>query len=214
MKLAISLILFISLKLVSQGNQNDTIWLEDNKHRYTLINEIHKADIILKKGGKIKNVGLSKLSANNTALEYIKNNTLHDIQTEQIEKIVPGSNYQHALVFGSLNKPTIIKTEKTEINKTYAVFPSAIITYSKDSDAGQISIINLKTCSENSTNQICDTLIFDGYKKLLIHVCEIISKEVKYKRADIPNGPVYIIKADGLYIREINKIKIIQQKHN
>jgi hypothetical protein len=214
MKLTISFILFISFRLLSQGNLNDTIWWEGDKLRYTLINEIHNADIILKKGGKIKNVGLSKLSANNTVLEYIENNTLHDIQTEKIERIVPGSSYQYALVFKTLNKPFIIKTDKTEIAKTYAVFPSNSIKSSEDSDAPQISILNLKASSDNHTNQICDTLIFEGYKKLLIHVYEINSKEIKYRRADIPNGPLYIIKTDGLYIRELNNIKIIQQNLN
>ncbi len=214
MKLLVAIICLISFKTHAQSGLFDTVWWEGNERRFTILNEITKADIILKKGGKLKNVGLSKLSSGNTLLEYIDNLTLHDIQTEKIDKIIPGTPFQYALVFGDFNKPTIIRTEKNDAFKTYVVFPSITIKSYEVSGINQTSIINLTADSVSNAKQQCDTLIFESNKKLLIHVREINSKEIKYERADIPNGPIYIIKTEGLFIREINNIKVIQQKHN
>ncbi len=217
-KLSIIVMLFGIQWLIGQNQTNDTIWWKDQPNTYSLLSEITTVTIKLNNGSQIKDVSLRNLDCNSSKIEYKGQGVLHDVYISEIKMIVPGKHYYQVMEFDKDNKPSLKIANQIDPLKDYSKFPKHTLPQQK-SDAPILSpSINTSslanTTTINHTTKPADTLILNNGKIILIHIQSLEGRNLRYKRVDVPDGPIYNVNTGSAVIKQYKLNYTIDYSNN
>lgn len=184
------------------GQDYEIVWANGDM---TTLRDLGKVWITLKKGSDVKNVRVWEIQPENSIVVYEQNGTLHDLMMAKIAYIGSGKFSQSRLYFDQHGVP-IIKSNPEYIYSfdTYTNFKvtrkAVKVEETGSENTGTVSTPDpVKNPSLSTSNQLvenmpaCDTIMRPDGEVLLIKVIIINATEIRYRRLDIPEGPVYSI---------------------
>lgn len=218
MKIIITLAAGLILSINAAGqtsNENSWTVIWENGD-VTYMKDLDRVWIKLVSGSTIKKAKLWDFQKDNGKLVYEKDGSLHDVTIQGIDKIYAGNNSRSILYFDKENNPRIISSVITYDEFTgYSDFKisqkasKASSTIPPAKDTIQFKKINASQFPVFS-NTANDTIIKPSGNKIPARITLITSNEVYYKRADVPEGPEYVIDINSCnIIKSSNSIKII-----
>ncbi len=176
-----------------QKSTLDTI-LWDNGN-YTLVSELTKVWIFETNGRTHKKVTIHTIDTLSGKVEYYFEGTYHDVLISNIELIAPAKFYDNAILFDKNKMPTIQAMvldgdASNDVSfKSQGNIGSLVVPTIKNETKPTIQTDQVAT----NTIEVHDEIIFSNGKKLLVKIISIADGIVKYKRADLPNGPLYVV---------------------
>ncbi len=214
-------IIFILMAIqwaIGQKTNNDTIWWKDKPNSYTLLSELNTVTIKLNNGSQRKDVMIRQVDSYSGKIEYKGEGVLHDVLISEIKMIIPGKHYYHVVEFDKNNKPLIKITNQIDPFKEYVKFPEHTLpkkylqtSLSKAPDS--TSYTNMKSKNDPDVKPV-DTLILNNGRVILIHVQGIEDRNLRYKRADVPNGPIYNVGIGTAIIKQYKLNYTIDYSNN
>lgn len=188
--------LLVSLSLGSlkaQKNTIDTI-LWDNGN-YLLVSELTRVWIFETNGRTHKKVTIHTIDTLSGKVEYYSEGTYHDVLISNIESIAPGKYYDNAILFNEKKIPSVKNTVLDGDAYNDARFRSHKSVNSVIAEKTKTEVIPTTQTDQTvtNTNDAYDEIIFSNGKKLFVKIVSIANGKVSYKRADLQNGPLYIV---------------------
>lgn len=218
MKTGIKILILIITVLFSCGSfaqssdRNDLIISWENGN-VTLLKDLGKVWIDLKKGNTIKNAQLWEVKSLDGKIVYEKDGSLHDMLIANINAMYAGENSVNELYFDISNNPRIRKAEKG-LNE-WEAFSDFKVSYHVSSiknDKKNPEVKNSAAETESAYNSIeHDTLVKATGEMMQVKIISMTETEIRYKRSDLPSGPVYILNIDACeeIIKNEKSVKII-----
>ncbi len=192
--------------MIGQNMNNDTIWWKGQSNTYTLLSELNTVTIKLINGTQIKEVSIRNIDTSSEKIEYLGRGVLHDVYISEIRMIIPGKHYYQVLEFDNSKRPYLRINGQIDPLKDYSHFPKHTLPQKT-----QLVSTSLTPKIDSSYSMpikpgyagiACDTLILSNKKILLIHVQSIEGRYLKYKRADVPDGPIYNVALGTAIIKQ------------
>lgn len=182
--------LFLNEGLIAQSQKTDTIQWGNGK--VTLMSDLNKVWIILKKGNDIKDVRIHEIKKEKGVLVYEKDKCLHDVYINNIKKIEPGKYSMNSMFFYPDNTPYIKESyQRMDAAVNYSSFKSIQIM------EPVAPIKPIEKVAEPSkefipSSTICDTIVDIEGNVTLAKIINITPKLISYKKTANPDGPIYI----------------------
>lgn len=209
----ILLMMGVLYNAIAQKLLPDTIYW-DNGYA-TLSSDIKNVWIIKNEGAPIKNVRLKEIDYKKGKVVYEKEKCLHDLYIFNINRIQAGKYSVYAMYFCNGNVP-VIKMFAIHPNplEEYVEFPhfklppksiSKLPSQVKKTATDSIKIV------KGVKPFVTDSLIDLQGQIILIKVIEQAPELIRFKKANNPDGPVYVIPSENIQIKQRkNNITIIQ----
>lgn len=206
------------------GKKYEILW--HNKDM-TTVEDLGKVWIYRYRGDLIKNVSIWDINTGKGTVTYEKNGTLHDLQIVNIERIEAGSGSRSKIIFGINNIPEIVMAEHLYLSgiTDFKVTKKYVHEFKPEVKAQEIKRVDetekvppvTEPAPEKEgfepwvSSSVNDTLVKEDGTVLLIKLMEITATSIRYRRADLPNGPVYNVnKRPGtMIVRYKTCIKIV-----
>lgn len=180
----------------AQSSKTDTIQWDNGN--VTLLSDLNKVWIILKKGNDLKDVRIHEIRKEKGVLVYEKDKCLHDIYINNIKKIEPGKYAMNSMFFYADNTP-YIKEEYRRMDAAvnYSSFKSIIRAETVvkqepviEAKPAETTEVEEKDFTPSSTK--CDTIIDALGNITLVKVLDVTARLISYKKLSNMDGPVYI----------------------
>jgi hypothetical protein len=194
----ITILLGGMLNMKAQEIKADSIFW--NNGNVSLLNDLDRVWIILKKGKDIKDARIVEIKKEKGTLVYEKEKCLHDIAINNIERIQAGKNSLSSMNFRADNT--------LYITKDY-LYPDPLLDYS---DFRSLKITNKLTpkiepiiAAPTNEELICDTLIEENGHFNLVKIVSVDSKFLYYRQIRNPSGPIYVKCSDHSSVTRYSK---------
>ena len=192
-----------------------------------LKDQVSPADVQIHsiKGKSIKNVIIREIDCTKGNIVYQKDGALHDFNIDNVAGIYACDNCKQVLYFDKQNNPKIKESERFDgwvldfcEFKISPISNELVITNAKEAELTQQALLNDKQV-EPKTEQVSlmhDTLVNASGIIIPVKIIHISENEIKYKRADLPQGPLYTINSNSKtqIIKHENCFKVIINKAN
>lgn len=199
--------LLFAVVLISPKAQAQTapVYIPWENGKVSLLSELEPVWIILKKGSTLKNVRIREIQNAKGIVVYQKEGTLHDVQIANIKHITAGNPSKSAMYFDDNNNPVIKPLEVDSYYAyTYADFKFNADAKTQDAQATQrfltssnsvttVTTPEKKTEADQINNPTQDTIVKGDGEILAVKILEITPTRIRFKKADNPEGPVYIL---------------------
>jgi len=189
------IVLLINSKVISQSSKVDSIFW--NNGNVSLLSELDRVWIIQKKGNTIKDARIVEIKKDKGVLVYEKEKCLHDISINYISKIQPGKYPQSIMVFQADNTPNINRLYEYLDHYSEPSDFKCVIKKESDKNAVQPKPLTKAPVSpplviSNENVHLNDTLINEEGIVIPIKIISIENKILNYKKANNPDGPIYV----------------------
>lgn len=189
-------LLLIHAGAKAQSQKTDTIHWDNGN--VTLLSDLSKVWIILKKGDDLKDVRIREIKKEKGVLVYEKDKCLHDIYINNIKKIEPGKYSINSMFFYPDNTPYIKeKYQQMDAMVNYSSFkfikmPERVTTPEPVVQPKPVEEVVEVKQEFTPASTVSDTII-DAYGNIILaKVLEVNSKLISYKKIANMDGPVYI----------------------
>src|ERR1043166_7290797 len=178
------------------AQQPELLIMWDNGNA-TLLKDLGKVTIEFKSGPGVKNARVYDILKEKGKLVYEKDGCLHDKNIAAIECIKAGKNSRQILVFGLNNEPVIKLNADYDYLIGYAEFKVSYTAFELKKKRENTIVQSNIAKSDTTTFQMeigtqrSDTIVKASGEIITARIIHINENEVRYKRADLPDGPVY-----------------------
>jgi hypothetical protein len=226
--------LLFSLKSFSQNSDESKPVVKWDNGDITLFKDLGKVWINLKSGTTYKNVSIWSIESVKGKLTYNKDGSLHDLMIGKIENIMAGKNSHSVLYFDNENLPRIKNTNAfffaDEKSSDFYISAKGAGLVKENSEQKSLSTYEVKESKKPANNDTlslpalnpnnfqnsvaCDTIIKMNGEIVLAKIISNSQTEVRYKRVDNPDGPIYSVnkQSSTQIIKYPNALKIILNK--
>lgn len=174
--------------LKGQKNTLDTIFW--NNGDFVLVSELKHVWIIQTNGRIHRRVDIQSIDTASGKLEYYLEGTFHDVLIANIDLITPGKYYRNLIYFKDNKQPVVKYNDLDAIDNDFDAFNNHKRV--KPVVAVETKTVQVEQTITNSSETF-DEIIFSSGKTLLVKVISIIDGKLNYKRADLLDGPTYIV---------------------
>jgi hypothetical protein len=187
------LIILLSGNVKGQKGAIDTVFWDNGN--FILVSELINVWIFETNGRTHKKVKIHTIDTLSGKIEYYLEGTYHDVLISNIESIAPAKFYDNAILFDTKKIPAVRMTvldgdpsNDVRFKSHKRVNPIPVIT--RESEQTPVTETNQ---SVSKTNEVYDEIIFATGKKILVKIVSTAGGNVSYMRADLLNGPLYIV---------------------
>lgn len=209
----------------AQSSESKDLIISWENGNVTLLKDLGKVWIDLKKGNTIKKAQLWEVKPSEGKIVYEKDGSLHDMLIANINAMYAGENSMNELYFDMNNNPRIRKAEK--VLNEWEPFSDFKVSYHVSSIKNEKKISEAKNDSDENAAEKAesewkynssgnDTLVKPSGEIVLVKMISMTETEIRYKRSDLPSGPVYVLNIDAVeeIIKNEKSIKIVLKTKN
>ena len=211
------MLFFINCSLLNCQTENNSgfnaIWSNGD---VTYQRDLGKVWLLKSNGKTLKDVRISEFNVERKKLVYEKDRTLHDIQIVDVKGLLAGENSSHMITFNAgglvqvINNPNYYYGSKGTFFKVSEKVVVQLTGTKKFKEPDNDKEEDKPVIKEDSKN-LADTLVKVNGQVIAIKLIQITDTEIRYKRMDYLNGPVYnILRKENTEIIEFPNYKKIK----